>query len=129
MSIVCEIIGSLVVAWHGIDSSPADIESKMKMTPFAESEKFILVFPEAKNKGSGSLLSPVCFNGASCCKDDSTFAGYFSFCFFFNALPRSRCEFFHLYQEQVGFGWMRSTFPSVFLGLQQWGVHDSSNCL
>ena len=59
---------ALLVAWHGISSSPNDIESKMKLTQYANSLGFILVYPEAKNKGASSLLSPVAFNGAGCCK-------------------------------------------------------------
>jgi len=63
---------SLVVAWHGIGSSPDEIEKKMKMQPQAESHKFILVYPEAKNKGGG-LFNPAAFNGAACCKNDNSF--------------------------------------------------------
>lgn len=64
---------ALVLAWHGISSSPSEIESKMKMQAQADTHKFILVFPEARNAGSGTLLNPVAFNGAACCKNDATF--------------------------------------------------------
>lgn len=64
---------SLVVAWHGITSSPDDIEPRMKLTAQAQKHGFVLVFPEAKNVGSGTLLNPVAFNGAACCKNDNSF--------------------------------------------------------
>jgi polyhydroxybutyrate depolymerase len=64
---------SLVFAWHGISSSPTDIESRMQVTQYADNLGFILVFPNTKNFGSETLFNPAAFNGASCCKNDPTF--------------------------------------------------------
>lgn len=61
---------SLVFAWHGISSDPADIEKKVQATQYASDLGFILVFPNSYNWNSGTIFNPSAFNGASCCKND-----------------------------------------------------------
>lgn len=63
---------SLIVAYHGIASDVTKIEGKMQLQKSSAAATSILVYPEAKNKGSG-ILDPPAFNGAGCCKDSSDF--------------------------------------------------------
>jgi polyhydroxybutyrate depolymerase len=58
------------LAWHGISSSPDDAEKKFQIKPQADAHGFLVVFPEAQNRGGG-LFNPPAFNGAGCCKDDT----------------------------------------------------------
>lgn len=81
---------SLIVAFHGVASDVDKIEGKMKLQQSSAASTSILVYPEAKNKGGG-LLDPPSFNGASCCKDSTSFKDEEFFAAITNELTSTGC--------------------------------------